>query len=249
MNLAWPRRLSGTAALVTAGACALALVGVGVAVAASPKATTTYTACQTKTTGAIRIIDPSLGTGNPLGHCTNSEIRISWNSVGPRGRAGVSVTTATEPPGANCAAGGVVLTGASGTSYVCNGAAGQDGSRDADTLSGHPVADFQDGCQSGFTAYGGMCWENVDVSGFTLPQAAARCGQMGGRLPLISEFAAIAASGITLTGGLQLDWSSSSAGDDQSLYVNTTDPSNLDGVRPNSTSSYARCVVPPSNGL
>jgi hypothetical protein len=94
-----------------------------------------------------------------------------------------------------------------------------------------------------------MCWENVDVASFTLAQAAARCGQMGGRLPLISEFAAIAASGISLQNGLQQDWSSSSAGEDSSLYVNSTDPANLDGVRSNSTASYVRCVVPPSNGL
>jgi hypothetical protein len=41
---------------------------------------------------------------------------------GTAGSAGVSVTTTVEPPGANCPNGGVQLTSASGTSYVCNGA-------------------------------------------------------------------------------------------------------------------------------
>jgi hypothetical protein len=103
---------------------------------------------------------------------------------------------------------------------------------------------------SGFVAYGGMCWESTDVTGFTLPQASARCGQMGGRLPTISEFYGIANSAVTLATTIYLDWSSSTAGDDNTMYVNSpSDTSNLDGVRPNTTSSYVRCVVPPSNGL
>jgi hypothetical protein len=45
--------------------------------------------------------------------------------AGPAGQAGQSVTVTPEAAGANCAAGGVKLTTASGTSYVCNGAGGQ----------------------------------------------------------------------------------------------------------------------------
>jgi hypothetical protein len=41
---------------------------------------------------------------------------------GDPGTPGQSVATAAEDPGTNCAAGGVKLTGASGASYVCNGA-------------------------------------------------------------------------------------------------------------------------------
>jgi len=46
---------------------------------------------------------------------------------GPQGASGApgqSVTTFTEPPGANCAAGGVKLVAINGTTYVCNGASG-----------------------------------------------------------------------------------------------------------------------------
>ncbi len=247
------RRVTRLAALIAVSACALAGGVVGVSVAASTTPTV-YTACQLKVDGTVRMIDPALGSTDPLGHCTKREVQITWNEVGPRGprgKAGVSVTTASEPPGPNCAAGGVSLTGSSGTAYVCNGADGQDATGgDADTLSGHPLADFKDGCLSGYVPYGGMCWESTDVTGYTLPQASARCGEMGGRLPTISEFFAIAASGISLQNGLQFDWSSSAAGNDNTMYVDSgSDPSNLDGVRPNTTSSYVRCVVPPSNGL
>lgn len=44
--------------------------------------------------------------------------------AGPAGPAGTSVVGASEAPGANCPAGGVRYTSASGTAYVCNGAAG-----------------------------------------------------------------------------------------------------------------------------
>jgi Phage Tail Collar Domain/Collagen triple helix repeat (20 copies) len=56
--------------------------------------------------------------------------------TGSTGGAGQSVTAATEAPGANCAAGGVRYTAASGTSYVCNGAPGGGGSDTAAQVLG-----------------------------------------------------------------------------------------------------------------
>ncbi len=47
--------------------------------------------------------------------------------AGPPGVAGVSVTGSSEPPGVNCPAGGTRLVSASGTHFVCNGAAGAPG--------------------------------------------------------------------------------------------------------------------------
>ena len=46
---------------------------------------------------------------------------------GEDGQDGVSITTAPEPAGPNCANGGSKLTSASGASYVCNGEDGSDG--------------------------------------------------------------------------------------------------------------------------
>ncbi|MGA9526326.1 MAG: hypothetical protein WBV82_33040, partial [Myxococcaceae bacterium] len=47
--------------------------------------------------------------------------------IGPQGPAGVSVTATEEPPGANCAAGGLRIDAASGTHYACNGIVGPQG--------------------------------------------------------------------------------------------------------------------------
>jgi hypothetical protein len=47
--------------------------------------------------------------------------------AGTNGKDGVSVTTASEPKGANCANGGVQLTAADGVNYVCNGEQGPRG--------------------------------------------------------------------------------------------------------------------------
>jgi hypothetical protein len=46
---------------------------------------------------------------------------------GENGQNGQSVTSAVEPPGANCAAGGSEFTAANGVTYACNGEDGEDG--------------------------------------------------------------------------------------------------------------------------
>jgi hypothetical protein len=97
---------------------------------------------------------------------------------------------------------------------------------------------------------GAICWENSDVNGLTLAAAANRCRAQGGRLPLLSEFAALAKAGTSLGGGVGLDWTANSAGDDVSIFINNPeDPENMDGVRANSTASYGRCVHAPVNAL
>jgi hypothetical protein len=167
---------------------------------------------------------------------------------GDPGAAGQSVTSATEPAGTNCAAGGSKFTAANGTTYACNGTGGSGG--DATTLAGHGINDFKLGCQAGFVYFASMCWQYQDHDGFTLATGSAYCASLGGRIPVLSEFMAIQASGIALFGGLLGDWTASSSANDLSLYIDSvTNPANMDGERANTTSSYVRCVVPPNNAL
>jgi hypothetical protein len=52
-------------------------------------------------------------------------------SAGATGANGVSVTSAVEPVGANCAKGGSKFTASNGVTYACNGAAGATGATGA----------------------------------------------------------------------------------------------------------------------
>src|SRR6478609_8323667 len=132
---------------------ALAVAG-GIAYAAIPDAgTPTYHACMLKNVGTIRIVDPSLPTSSLLQHCTSLETAITFSQQGTKGdpgtpglpgangapgtpgspgaagaagAAGQSVTEANASP-ADCANGGVALTAANGTRFVCNGRDGKDG--------------------------------------------------------------------------------------------------------------------------
>lgn len=106
-----------------------------------------------------------------------------------------------------------------------------------------------DRCPSGYVSDGAICWENFDEFGYTLAGAANKCRLDGGRLPLLSEFEALAKSGIALGNSVVLDWTANTAGDDNSIFINNTDSENMDGVRANSTSSWARCVHAPVNAL
>ena len=97
-----------------------AIVG-GVAYAAIPNGGGVYTACTATKTGTIRLIDPSLGSKNRLGHCTAQESPITW-SKGAAGPTAASPTVAQLASGnAHCPAGGASITSASGTvAYVCS---------------------------------------------------------------------------------------------------------------------------------
>jgi hypothetical protein len=94
----------------------------GVAYAAIPDAGGVYTACRLNATGTIRLIDPSLGSSNLLGHCVALESKITWNQTG---QAGISPKVAQLAAGdSNCPAGGASITDGDGrVAYVCNGAA------------------------------------------------------------------------------------------------------------------------------
>jgi hypothetical protein len=122
---------------------------------------------------------------------------------------------------------------------------------DADRIDGLDSSQLvSNGCPVGYTSDGSLCWESQDAFGFTLAGAANRCRAQGGRLPLLSEFMALKASGIALSNSVSLDWTGNTAGDNNSIYINSeASAEDMDGVRANSTSSWARCVRPRVNSL
>jgi Collagen triple helix repeat (20 copies) len=88
---------------------ASAAAGAGVATAAIPDATQTYTACMLNNVGTLRLIDPSLGAHNPMGHCFAWESLKTWNQKGQPGAPG-----SAGPTGATGPAGPAGLAGATG---------------------------------------------------------------------------------------------------------------------------------------
>ncbi|MCM3874033.1 MAG: collagen-like protein [Pyrinomonadaceae bacterium] len=89
---------------------------------------TTIHSCYEKYSGQLRRVD------SPK-ECRHFEIALSWNAVGPQGPKGdqgdpgQSVAVTAIPPGANCAAGGIMVTGANGNQFVCDGPKGEKGDR------------------------------------------------------------------------------------------------------------------------
>jgi hypothetical protein len=90
--------------VVCAALLASATAAAGVAYAAIPDGSGVFTACEQTSNGSIRLIDPSLGSGSHLGHCTAQETQVSWNEQGPTGPQGP--TGAQGTPGADGAAAG-----------------------------------------------------------------------------------------------------------------------------------------------
>jgi hypothetical protein len=121
---------------------------------------------------------------------------------------------------------------------------------DSDKLDGFDSTELKSNrCGTGYVLVGGMCWEDPDTNNLTLTQASARCRTQDGRLPLLSEFMGLMTSGITLTVSVLADWTANSAGNDNSIYIDSTNADNPDGVRANTTSSFGRCIRPPLNAL
>jgi len=111
MKPAW----AGKRLLIALGISVAALAVGGIALAGVPGGSSVYTACVTKSSGAIRLIDPSLSKSSWGSHCQSSEQQISWNQTGPTGPAGVSGHTgATGPHGSTGATGPQGSTGSEG---------------------------------------------------------------------------------------------------------------------------------------
>jgi hypothetical protein len=73
-----------------AGAVLLIAGGGGIAFAAVPDSGNVYHACMLKATLTTRMIDPSLPSDSPLGHCTRLETEITWNQKGSPGAPGAA---------------------------------------------------------------------------------------------------------------------------------------------------------------
>ncbi len=92
-------RLARRPVLIAVAAAALAVTGAGVAYASIPDSGQTFTGCMLNNVGTLRLIDPSLGGSNPMGHCFGRETQVTWNqkgqpgAPGPTGPAGPTGTT------------------------------------------------------------------------------------------------------------------------------------------------------------
>jgi hypothetical protein len=188
---------------------AAAIAG-GVAYATIPDPGNVYSACMLKGLGTIRLIDKSLPSTNLMSHCTDKETEVSWNQAGQAGppgqhglkgepgapgtngtngtngadgKDGVSVTTASEPAGSNCADGGVQLTAPNGVGYVCNGKAGANGQDGVSVTSA--VEPAGSNCANGgsrFTAANGTtyaCNGAGGLSGYEIVQGQRSSIQAG----------------------------------------------------------------------
>jgi hypothetical protein len=108
---------------------AASIVAVAV-IAASGYAYAAITATNQTYTGCLQagdITNVAIGSA-PLKTCMKPATQISWSQTGPpgtNGTNGVSVTSANEPSGANCANGGSKFTAAgNNVTYACDGAPG-----------------------------------------------------------------------------------------------------------------------------
>jgi hypothetical protein len=118
-----------------AGAAAALALGGGIATAAIPESGGAIDGCYQNVEGQLRVIDPQTDM------CRPSELPLRWSEEGQPGeqgspgapgkdgadgrdgrdgRDGSGVTVAPEPPGANCSSGGVRITAANGSAFLCN---------------------------------------------------------------------------------------------------------------------------------
>jgi hypothetical protein len=124
--------ISGRALAVTAAGATLffGLAG-GYAAASGTTDSTSYTGCVQKSSGSLRVINPSAGE-----KCSSTETLITWNQTGPVGPQGPKgergATGATGAVGATGAAGPAGAPGADGA----QGPAGPKGDTGADGAQG-----------------------------------------------------------------------------------------------------------------
>jgi hypothetical protein len=76
-RLGWRSLLAGGVAVVMVAA------GAGIGLASIPSGTGVFHGCYVKSSGALRVIDPSAHQ-----HCKKTELAVSWNQAGQRGLAG-----------------------------------------------------------------------------------------------------------------------------------------------------------------
>lgn len=126
--------------------------------------------------------DPLLGSTTSANLCFTA-LAGPQGIQGPEGDPGESVTGSSEPPGANCAAGGAEYELGGFTTYVCNGVAGSAGAAGASVTSAaeSPGANCSMGGSS-FTVGGSTTYAcngltgSAGATGSTGPQGPAGTG-------------------------------------------------------------------------
>jgi hypothetical protein len=110
-------RLARRPVLIAVAVAGLAVTGAGVAYASIPDSGQTYTGCMLDNVGTLRLIDPSLGGNNPMGHCFGRETQVTWDQKGQPGAPGPTGPAGPAgPTGATGPTGPAGLTGAAGPS-------------------------------------------------------------------------------------------------------------------------------------
>ena len=162
------RRLRlGRRSLVVGMLVAVAIaVAAGIAYASIPDASGTYTACMLRSTGTIRLIDPSLPPSSLLSHCTSLEAQITWNQTGPQGPRGPKGATGAQgPTGSQGPKGATGLEGAQGN----RGPTGAEGSTGPTGEDGPQGATGPAGAFTGhFVSPNGLFSIDVDDTGIRL---------------------------------------------------------------------------------
>ncbi|MFN8216610.1 MAG: hypothetical protein U0R71_08435 [Solirubrobacterales bacterium] len=150
-----------------------------------------------KTLGANQVKADSL-TGAVIDESTLQLVPLAKNAESATtAQSAASAQTATSAQTANSARTATTAEEAD-RAKTANSAATAG---DAETLEGATVEDLEVSCQAGTTLFGGMCWEEGTRPARLWPVAAIECGQLGGRLPTLSELIAyIAQSGTQLSG-------------------------------------------------
>jgi hypothetical protein len=79
----WWRRLGRRSLLAGGAAAVMVAAGAGIGLASIPSSTGVFHGCYVKTTGALRLIDPSAHQ-----RCKRGQLAVSWNQAGQRGPKG-----------------------------------------------------------------------------------------------------------------------------------------------------------------
>jgi hypothetical protein len=79
----WWRRVGRRSLLAGGAAAVLVAAGAGIGLASIPSSTGVFHGCYVKSSGALRVIDPSAHQ-----HCKRGELAVSWNQAGQRGPKG-----------------------------------------------------------------------------------------------------------------------------------------------------------------
>jgi hypothetical protein len=124
---------------------------------------------------------------------------------------------------------------------------------DSAKLGGQPAAAYKAVCPQLDPGLGAVVWTGTvcmmvqpDVFASTWDQAMGWCKNFygpAGRLPTYAEL--IAAAKLGLVALTVNEHTADSAGDDQEIFINSTNAANADGVRPRATQGPNRCVFAP----